>query len=121
MFELFEKTKKKLCNIPKRKMCYHVTKRVFDEREKKQAKLEKEKKLIKYKSGNIVKMFDLIFTVLISKIYQKIMNFTISVPQNLSHFDLARILINVMESELKKLMNCGSYFYISFIIKCEWE
>ena len=35
---------------------------------------------------------------------------TISVPQNLLHFDPTRILKNVIESELKKLVGRESYF-----------
>ena len=37
-------------------------------------------------------------------------------PDNLSSFDLIRVLRNVIKSELKKLATCESYFYILFII-----
>ena len=37
---------------------------------------------------------------------------TPSVPYNLSPFDPARILRNVIESGLEKLVVCESYFYI---------
>ena len=41
---------------------------------------------------------------------------TTSVYQNLSHFDPARILRNVMKNELKKLVDGGSYFYILVLV-----
>lgn len=34
------------------------------------------------------------------------------VPQYVSHFDCTRVLVNVIESEMKKLVDRWSYFYI---------
>ena len=45
-----------------------------------------------------------------SPIFRGQKEYTPSVPDNLEHFDSARVLRNLMESELKKLVGCGSYF-----------
>ena len=48
------------------------------------------------------------------------LNGTPSIPHNLSPFDLKQILKNIIKNKLKKLEECGSYFYNNnFIIKYE--